>query len=139
MFRSFRFITGILTCLLLLNGTMSSSAQSAKVTNPNIVEVYGDFLKDLNSDQIAWANNKLERSEVKKLDRKVNEELPLLSGLPLMTKYVNNLKRDEFTEPLKINPLKYEINFMSKKDQTFRIDGTDYVLFVKGKSNVRNQ
>lgn len=133
MFRSFRFITGILTCLMLLNGAISGSAQSAKVTNPNIVEVYGDFVKDLNPEQIAWANNKLERSEVKKLDRKANEELPLLSGLPLVTKYVGNLKKDEFTEPLKINPLKYRINFMNKKDQTFRIDGTDYVLFIKGK------
>ena len=133
MFRSFRFITGILTCLMLLNGAMGSSAQSAKVTNPNIVEVYGDFVKDLNPEQIAWANNKLERSEVKKLDRKINEELPLLSGLPLVIKYVGNLKKDEFTEPLKINPLKYRINFMNKKDQTFRIDGTDYVLFIKGK------
>jgi hypothetical protein len=126
------FFAGTLTCLLLFNG-ITSSAQSVKATNPAIVEVYGDFTKDLNQEQIAWANNKLERSEVKKLVRKEHEELPLLSGLPLVTKYISNLKRDEFTEPLKINPLKYAIDFMNKNDQTFRIDGTDYVLFVKGK------
>ena len=133
MFRSFRFLTGILTCLLLFIGTMSSSAQAEKVTNPNIVEVYGDFVKDLNPDQIAWLNNQLARSEVKKIVPKENEALVLLSSLPLVTKYTSNLKRDELTEPLKINPLKYRINFMNKKDQTFRIDGTDYVLFVRGK------
>lgn len=132
MFRSSMFFAGTLTCLLLFNG-ITSSAQSVKATNPAIVEVYGDFTKDLNQEQIAWANNKLERSEVKKLVRKEHEELPLLSGLPLVTKYISNLKRDEFTEPLKINPLKYAIDFMNKNDQTFRIDGTDYVLFVKGK------
>jgi hypothetical protein len=133
MFRSFRLITGILTCLLLLNGAMSSSAQSVKVTNPNIVEVYGDFVKELNPEQIAWLNNQLARSEVKKIASKENEAFVLLSSLPLVTKYTGNLKRDEFTEPLKIIPLKYRINFMNKKDQTFRIDGTDYVLFIKGK------
>lgn len=132
MFRSFRFITSILTCLLLLNG-IKSTAQSVKTTNPDIIEVYGDVVMDLNQEQIAWLHNQLERSEVKKLARQEKEEFPLLSSLPLVTKYISNLQKDDFTEPLKINPLKYRINFMNKKDQTFRIDGTDYVLFVKGK------
>jgi hypothetical protein len=132
MSRPFRFIIGILTCLLLLNGN-KGAAQSVKTTNPDIIEVYGDFVNDLNQEQIAWINNQLERSEVKKMDRKENEVLPLLSGLPLVTKYISNLQKDDFTEPLKINPLKYRINFMNKTDQTFRIDGTDYVLFVRGK------
>jgi hypothetical protein len=132
MFRSFKFVSGILICLLLLNG-IKSTAQSVKTTNPDIIEVYGDVAKDLNQEQIAWLHNQLERSEVKKLDRQGNEEFPLLSSVPLVTKYISNLQKDDFTEPLKINPLKYRINFMNKKDQTFRIDGTDYVLFVKGK------
>ena len=132
MFRSFKFVSGILICLLLLNG-IKSTAQSVKATNPDIIEVYGDVVKDLNQEQIAWLHNQLERSEVKKLAHQENEEFPLLSSLPLVTKYISNLQKDDFTEPLKINPLKYRINFMNKKDQTFRIDGTDYVLFVKGK------
>jgi hypothetical protein len=118
--------------LLLLNG-ITGFAQSAKTVSPNITEVYGDFVKDLNPEQIAWLYNQLERSEVKKLVRTENEGLSLLSSLPLVTKYTGNIQKDDFTEPLKINPLKYRINFMNKKDQTFRIDGTDYVLFVKGK------
>lgn len=132
MSRTFKFIVTIFTCLLLLNG-IRSTAQSVKTTNPNITEVYGDFVKDLNQDQIAWLHNQLERSEVKKLVRQENEGLPLLSGVPLVTKYISNLQKDDFAAPLKINPLKYRINFMNKQDQTFRIDGTDYVLFVKGK------
>jgi hypothetical protein len=132
MFRSFKFVSGILICLLLLNG-IKSTAQSVKTTNPDIIEVYGDVVKDLNQEQIAWLHNQLERSEVKKLARQENEEFPLLSSLPLVTKYISNLQKDDFTQPLKINPLKYRINFMNKKDQTFRIDGTDYVLFVQGK------
>jgi hypothetical protein len=132
MLKSFRFLGGIITSLLLLN-SVNTYAQSSKVTQPEIIEVYGNFAQDLNADQIAWLHNQLERSEVKKLARQEHEEFPLLSSVPVITKYINTLKRDEFTEPLKINSLKYSINFMNKKDQTFRIDDTDYVLFVKGK------
>lgn len=132
MSRPFRSIIGVFTCLLLLNGG-KIAAQSVKTTNPDIIEVYGSFVNDLNQEQIAWINNQLERSTVIKMDRKEDETLPLLSGLPLVTKYISNLQKDDFTKPLEINPIKYRINFMNKKDQTFRIDGTDYVLFVKGK------
>lgn len=132
MLKSFRFIGGIITSLLLLN-SVGTYAQSSKVIQPEIIEVYGNSAQDLNADQIAWLHNQLERSEVKKLERQENEGFPLLSSVPVITKYINTLKRDEFTEPLKINPLKYSISFMNRKDQTFRIDGTDYVLFVKGK------
>jgi hypothetical protein len=132
MLKSFRFVGSIFTSLLLLN-SVNTYAQSSKVTQPDIIEVYGNVVNDLNQDQIAWLHNQLERSEVKKLTRQENEKFPLLSSLPLVTKYISNLQKDDFTEPLKINPLKYRINFMNKKDQTFRIDGTDYVLFVQGK------
>ena len=132
MLRSFRFVGGIITSLLLLN-SVNTYAQSSKVTQPEIIEVYGNSAQDLNADQIAWLHNQLERSEVKKMNRQENEGFPLLSSVPVITKYINTLKRDEFTEPLKVNPLKYSISFMDKKDQIFRIDGTDYVLFVKGK------
>jgi hypothetical protein len=132
MLKSFRFIGGIFTSLLLLNSA-NIYGQSSKVTQPEIIEVYGNFAQDLNSDQIAWLHNQLERSEVKKQVYQEHEKLPLLSGVPVINKYTNTLKKDNFTEPLKINPLKYAINFMDKNDQTFRIDSTDYVLFVKGK------
>jgi hypothetical protein len=109
------------------------SAQSSKNVSPAIVEVYGNSVQMLNQEQIAWIHNQLDRSVIKQIIRKENEGFPLLSSVPLMTKYISNIQKDDFSQPLQINPIKYSINFMDKKDQTFRIDGTDYVLFVKGK------
>jgi hypothetical protein len=100
MLKSFRFVGSIFTSLLLLN-SVNTYAQSSKVTQPDIIEVYGNVVNDLNQDQIAWLHNQLERSEVKKLTRQENEKFPLLSSLPLVTKYISNLQKDDFTEPLK--------------------------------------
>lgn len=137
MSRTFNLISGIFMCLLLTVSYGTHAQAQAGTTAPEITEVYGKYVSDLNAEQIAWLYNKLERSEVKKMDRKAEEQIPLLSSVALLDKYVGDLKKDSFSEPLKINPLKYQINFMNKKDQVFRIDGTDYVLFVKGKSSVK--
>lgn len=132
MSRPITFISGMLLCLLLGNST-DIHAQSSKIANPAITEVYGSYAQNLTQEQAAWLNSQLDRSEVKKLDRKAGEKITLLSTVPLITKYVSNLQKDDFSQPLKVNALKYSINFATAEDQTFRIDGTDYILFVKGK------
>jgi hypothetical protein len=132
MSKPITFISGILMCLLLGN-SVDIHAQSSKIANPAITEVYGSYAPKLTPEQTTWLNSQLDRSEVKKLDRKADEKITLLSTVPLITKYVSNLQPDNFNQPQKINALKYAINFAGAEDQTFRIDGTDYVLFVKGK------
>ncbi len=132
MSRKFRLTLGMFLCVSIMN-TASINAQSAKNVDQAITEVYGNSVQALNQEQIAWIHNQYDRSEVRQLARKENEGFPLLSSVPLMTKYNSGIQKDDFSQPLKINPIKYRINFMNKKDQTFRIDGTDYVLFVKGK------
>jgi hypothetical protein len=98
-----------------------------------ISEVYVTYVKDLNKDQLAWINNQLFRSEIRKEPLSKDEKYPLLSSVPLVNKYNPQIMKDDFSKPLQINPIKYQINFMETKDQAFRIDGTDYILFVKGK------
>lgn len=120
------------TCLLLLNNG-HVHAQSSENISPAITSVYGSYVPQITAKQLVWLNSQIERSEVKPLNRKPGEQIPLLSTIPLMNKFVSNLQGDDFTQqPLKINPLKYMINFTATEDQSFRIDGTDYVLFVKG-------
>lgn len=98
-----------------------------------ISEVYVTYVKDLNPDQLAWIRDQLSRSEIRKEAYFKDEKYPLLSSVPLVNKYNPQIAKDDFSKPMEINPIKYQINFMETKDQSFRIDGTDYVLFVKGK------
>jgi len=111
----------------------ATHAQSTAVASLQIAEVYGDAVASMSAEQLAWLHNQLERSMIKELPRQAGEQYPLLSEQKLNTKFVPGLQRDAFTLPLNINPLKYTINFFSTKDQIFRIDGTDYVLFVAKK------
>lgn len=98
-----------------------------------IAEVYTTYVKDLNPEQLAWINNELSRSEIRKDAFSKDEKYPLLSSVPLVNKYNPQIAKDDFSKPMEINPIKYQISFMDTKDQTFRIDGTDYILFIKGK------
>jgi len=98
-----------------------------------ISEVYVTYVKDLNPEQLAWIHNQLSRSEIRKDAFSKEEKYPLLSSIALVNKYNPQIAKDDFSKPLEINPIKYQINFMDTKDQSFRIDGTDYVLFIKGK------
>jgi len=126
------FFASVLLCSLFISGS-EVAAQSTENVNPSITEAYGSYVPNITPKQMIWLNSQLSRSEVKKSAPQAGEQLPLLSSVPLMQKFVPGLQRDDFThQPLKINPLKYMINFMLDDDQTFRIDGTDYVLFVKG-------
>jgi len=132
MLKPFQVISGLIICLLLLSRN-DVNAQSTVNVGAAIQEAYGNYVPKITEKQMAGLNKQFARCEVKKVDRQTAEQLPLLSSVPVMNKFVTNLQADDFTQqPLKINPFKYMINFTLTEDQTFRIDGTDYVLFVKG-------
>lgn len=122
-------------CIIILMVTAQAGNGQTSANSPmdaRITEVYGSYLPQLNKDQLSWIHNQLERSVVKKMPAAGKETYALLSSLRLVTKYNPGVTRDEPSiAPLSINPLKYEINFHSKQDQFFRIDGTDYVLLIK--------
>lgn len=129
-----QFFRNVLFVLLLVSMAQISNGQTsaASPVDPRITEVYGSYVQQLNKDQLAWINDQLKRSIVEKMPVAGKEAYPLLSSLRLVTKYNAAVTRDEPSiAPLHINPLKYEINFHSKKDQYFSIDGTDYVLLIK--------
>lgn len=115
--------------------SIASFGQSAtsSINEHRIAEVYGSFATQLSKEQLAAVKEELSRSEIKKETAQTGESYILLSQLTIQNKYVADLKRDDFTKPLEVNPLKYAINFSQSKDQIFRIDGTDFILLIKGK------
>lgn len=130
-----------LWAFLLFALTLSSQgfAQTKSKTATQIEEVYGVAAKQFSSEQLLWLQNQLERSSIKKMDANTNvATLPILSKQPLVDKFKPGIKQDDFSKPLSINPLKYRIDFYNPADQTFSIDGTDYVLFIAGHKEKHN-
>lgn len=120
------------SCLLLLS-LSAALAQGNQAIDPRITEVYGSYATQLTPDQMTWIQSQLQRSEIKKLPYTQGEQFTRLSQLRVETKFRPELTMETSFDPAHINPIKYNIDFFRKEDQTFRIDGTDYVLFVKKK------
>ncbi|WP_118974457.1 hypothetical protein [Taibaiella koreensis] len=126
-------IVVLLAAVLLLFPTLKGNALP-EGTDRRITEVYGSYTARLSSAQLADLNGRLLRCTVKQMPLQKGESFPLLSKQPLVTKFVPDLRADSFSEPTKINPLKYDLPFYTRKDLIYRIDGTDYVLFVIAKA-----
>lgn len=73
----------------------------------------------------------MSRVEVKQVEKSVSQSFPALSTLPIKEKCNNFL----LTEPKKFtveqfNPLKYFFDFYSKKEMTYRIDNSNYIVII---------
>ncbi|MEH6538227.1 MAG: hypothetical protein V7719_17655 [Psychroserpens sp.] len=145
----------MLFCALLATPTMfsQSSNQSRKqktvnyninVNNPlnsselaQINQVYGSTaninvlsipqrLKDIK-------NILRNRVEIKNIPNPSDQKAcTLLSDVPLMDYYVNDLQRDTNFNPQNFNPLKYLFNFYSNGGtHMYRVDNTSYFIVIK--------
>jgi inosine-uridine nucleoside N-ribohydrolase len=123
----------ILLALLLSSFASVVLAQGNATIDPRITEVYGNYVSQLNAEQLAWLNTKLQRSEVRHEPVAAGEQYPKLSEQQVVTKYIPTLKMETTFDPAHINPLKYTLNFNERKDLAYRIDGTDYILFIRKK------
>lgn len=121
---------------LLAVALIYSNTTNAQEINSKIVAVYGSASAQLNSEQIAWLENCLDRSEIITLDAAAvpASDMPFLSSVPLQTKFSENTSVESFDEGT-FNPLVYAINFFLKTDQYYRIDNTSYVLKVHKKED----
>ncbi|MCD2260963.1 hypothetical protein [Psychroserpens luteolus] len=144
----------MLLCALLTTPTMfSQSANTSRKQktvnyNPNvnspltnselalINEVYGNKananvlskpqrLKDIK-------NILRNRVEIKNIPNQSDQKpCTLLSEVPLMDYYVDNLQRDTNFNPQNFNPLKYLFNFNSYGSHMYRVDNTNYFIIIK--------
>jgi hypothetical protein len=123
----------IVLCFVLLSACTVFSQNSSHSSEDlaKIKAVYGNYTSKMDAAQLEWLYTKLSRSAVIQAPRTTNESYPKLSGLKVVNKYVPDLKMETSFDPSHINPLKYYINYYQKTDQTFRIDGTYFVLLIK--------
>lgn len=54
-----------------------------------------------------------------------------LSEVPLFDYYVKDLKREKTFNPNDFNPLKYLFNFYASESYMYRVDNTNYFIFIK--------
>lgn len=75
---------------------------------------------------------KLSRVEIKTKPIETGENYVLLSSLVLLNKYNPLLKRDDAASfnPETFNPLKYNFYYFPKKDVTYRVDRTNYIIII---------
>lgn len=105
-----------------------------------ITEVYGETT----SQNVLNKPNRLKniknilrnRVEILELPNDKNQKSHLLlSEVPLMTYYVSDLERDAIFNPKTFNPLKYLFNFNANGSELYKVDGTNYYIYIKSQHN----
>lgn len=144
----------ILLCALLASHTVFSQSKSQSRSQKTIT--YNDNVNNpLTSTELAMINevygNKAtknildkpqrlrdvknilrNRVEIKSISDPSDQKLcTLLSDVPLLDYYVDNLQRDINFNPQNFNPLKYLFNFYSYGTHMYRVDNTDYFIIIK--------
>jgi len=72
------------------------------------------------------------RVEIKNIPNiRDQKECTLLSEVPLLDYYVDNLQRDVNFNPQNFNPLKYLFEFYSFGTHMYRVDNTNYFIIIK--------
>jgi hypothetical protein len=99
-------------------------------------DVYGSFLKleilDRPTRVLAMKEIFRNRVVVRKIsDPNSQKPCPFLSQVPLFDSFVYGLTRDASFKVSTFNPVKYDFEFHSDKNQIFRIDNTDYFIIIK--------
>lgn len=104
--------------------------------DPRILEVYGsqaEIFQKSDPELIFHLEKLLNiRFEVRTLPYETGEKFPRLSQVSLMNKFNPDLQRDLVFKPETFNPLKYELDLFAATDKVYRVDQTDYILFIKG-------
>lgn len=93
--------------------------------------VFRDCMMYATDQYIPTYEEWMSRVEVKKADKTVSASLPALSSVEIKGKCntslygtTQNFSVDQF------NPLQYFFNFYSKKELSYRIDNTDYIVII---------
>lgn len=124
----------LLTALVIV--FTNNNHLSAQQTNAKIQEVFADKTQDLVMNdpiRLSFLTDLIE-NRVKVIEMPVNggkEVYIKLSTIPLVNKYNTTLARDITIDPTNFNPLKYDLNFSSKKTEVYRIDNTNYIIVIQ--------
>lgn len=124
-------------CLLVaLALSVSTYAQTSNRSSlDKMQEVYGSYWNELvkvDSDRQKVLTDLLEnRVQISEVPYSEGEKYEKLSSVPLFNKYNSELKRDVTFDVNTFNILKYDMNFFSKRELIYRVDGTNYIIYIK--------
>lgn len=107
----------------------------AQEIDARIKELFKDAPQDQQASpaQVAFFTDILQ-NRVKIIETPVSskETYVKLSNVSLQNKYNQSMTRDVVFDPLTFNPLKYNFNFSSFKEEIgYRVDGTNYIIVIK--------
>jgi hypothetical protein len=104
--------------LALINEVYGNKAMNTVLNKPQRLKDIKNILRN--------------RVEIKNIPNESDQKpCTLLSEVPLMDYYVNNLERDSNFNPQNFNPLKYLFNFYSYGSHMYRVDNTNYFIIIK--------
>jgi len=128
-------------CVLSINFTYTQTNVKTNYSDAFIkkcvIEVFQDKADELVFSSKSKSNslhkiNRLfnERLEIKNNLNYTNDDVVLLSTVPLFDKYNKKLVVDTTYNSETFNPLKYKLKFKENKTMIYRIDATDYLIFI---------
>lgn len=117
---------------LSFNGFAQTSTKSSL---EKIQEVYGSYWNEVikvDNDRQKVLTDLLE-NRVEIIDQPFveGEKYDKLLSVPLFNKYNSQLEKDVQFDLDTFNILKYDLNFFSSREQVYRIDGTNYIVYIK--------
>lgn len=59
-----------------------------------------------------------------------DDKYPKLSSVPLLSISGTNLQRDTTFNVATFNPFKYQMSFFAQASKAYRVDNTDYVIYI---------
>lgn len=116
--------------------TFNGFAQTSKKSSlEKIQEVYGSYWNEVikvDKDRQKVLTDLLE-NRVEIIDQPFveGEKYDKLLSVPLFNKYNSQLEKDVQFDLDTFNILKYDLNFFSSREQVYRIDGTNYIVYIK--------
>ena len=119
---------------------ISFNANTSSAFTPHefkmLEEVYGSFLKSEILDRptrvLAMKEIFRNRVVVREISNPESQKpCPFLSQVPIFDSFVSGLTREVTFKVSTFNPVKYDFEFHSDKNQIFRVDNTDYFIIIK--------
>lgn len=134
-FQIFECMKRLCLLLALALSTSALAQSSTRSSLSKIQEVYGSYWNELikvDSNRQKVLTDLLENRVVIMVEPYFEgEKYEKLSTVPLFNKYNSDLKRDTSFDVDSFNILKYNISFFSHRDKVYRIDGTNYIVYIK--------
>ncbi len=127
-----------LISFVLLSLSFCYGLKAQNNVDQKIIEVYGSsYTEEVvnHPERREFLTNLLtKRISVEKTGKDLSKHnYTKLSEVELYNRYNPNITRDAVFNPETFNPLKYQLNFYSFKDEReyYLIDGTDYVIVIE--------